>query len=52
MAEAHAAVGFSFQVTGDGVALDVNHEALRAIWQSGLRSSKRRMGRMKVRHSH
>ena len=49
MAEAHAAVAFSFSVTPEGVDVNVNHEALRAVWRSGVRSWKKRLGRMKVR---
>ncbi|XP_041352495.1 carnitine O-palmitoyltransferase 1, liver isoform-like isoform X2 [Gigantopelta aegis] len=47
MAEAHAAVAFSFTVTPEGVNLDLNHEVFKAIWQSGLLSWKKRIGRMK-----
>nr|XP_022293319.1 carnitine O-palmitoyltransferase 1, liver isoform-like isoform X1 [Crassostrea virginica]XP_022293320.1 carnitine O-palmitoyltransferase 1, liver isoform-like isoform X1 [Crassostrea virginica] len=47
MAEAHAAVAFSFSVTHEGVNVDVNHEALKAIFRSGLRSTKKSMGRIK-----
>ena len=50
MAEAHSAVAFSFTVTHEGVNLDLNYEAIRAIWRSGVRSWKKRMGRMKVSH--
>ena len=49
MAEAHAAVAFSFTVSHEGVNFDVNHEALKAVWRSGIRSWKKRLGRMKVR---
>ncbi len=48
MAEAHAAVAFSFTVGPDGLNLDVNHEALHAVWKSGVHSWKKRLGRMKV----
>ena len=48
MAEAHSAVAFSFTVTPEGVNLDLNHEVLKAIWESGLSSWKKRMGRLKV----
>lgn len=47
MAEAHSAVAFSFTVTPEGVDVSVNHEALKAVWYSGLRSWKKRIGRMK-----
>lgn len=48
MAEAHSAVAFSFSVSPDGVDVNLNHEALKAVWQSGLRSWKKRMARLKV----
>ncbi|XP_041452997.1 carnitine O-palmitoyltransferase 1, liver isoform-like isoform X1 [Lytechinus variegatus] len=38
MAEAHAAVGFQFTVTPEGIDLNVNHEVLKAIFESGKRS--------------
>ncbi|XP_067674607.1 carnitine O-palmitoyltransferase 1, liver isoform-like isoform X2 [Haliotis asinina] len=47
MAEAHAAVAFSFTVTPDGVNVNLNHEAIKAVWDSGLLSWKKRIGRMK-----
>ena len=46
MAEAHSAVAFSFSVTPEGVNVKLNHEALRAVWRSGVRSFKKRVGRM------
>lgn len=48
MAEAHAAVAFSFHVTPEGLNVRYNHEAIRAVWYSGLRSWKLRMVRFKV----
>lgn len=48
MAEAHSAVAFSFHVTTEGVNVQFNHEALWAVWRSGVRSWKKRIGRMKV----
>ena len=48
MAEAHAAVAFSFTVDHEGVDFQVNHDALWAIWHSGVVSWKKRMGRMRV----
>lgn len=48
MAEAHSAVAFTFSVTHEGVNVDVNHEALKAVFKSGLRSIKKSMGRIKV----
>ena len=52
MAEAHSAVAFSFTVTAEGVDVRLNHEALHAVWESGLRSWKKRLGRMKVGYLH
>jgi len=49
MAEAHSAVAFSFTVTHEGVDLNVNHEALKAVWESGVHSWKKRIGKTKVR---
>lgn len=43
MAEAHSAVAFSFSVTPEGVDVNVNHEALRAVWISGVRSWKKKI---------
>ncbi|XP_059169843.1 carnitine O-palmitoyltransferase 1, liver isoform-like isoform X2 [Physella acuta] len=47
MAEAHAAVAFSFTVTPDGYDVNINHEALKHVWQSGVVSWKKRIGRLK-----
>ncbi|ELT88002.1 hypothetical protein CAPTEDRAFT_178036 [Capitella teleta] len=47
MAEAHSAVAFSFTVDDEGVNVRLNHEALHAVWQSGVRSWKKRLGRIK-----
>jgi len=47
MAEAHSAVAFSFSVTPDGVDVKVNHEAIKAVWFSGIRSWKKSIGRFK-----
>ncbi|KAK3098023.1 hypothetical protein FSP39_015419 [Pinctada imbricata] len=47
MAEAHSAVAFSFSVTPEGVNVNVNHDALYAVWKSGIRSWKKRIGRTK-----
>ena len=48
MAEAHAAVAFSFTVTPEGYDVNVNQEAIRAVWESGVLSWKKRLGRFKV----
>ncbi|KAK3793711.1 hypothetical protein RRG08_006533 [Elysia crispata] len=47
MAEAHAAVAFSFTVTPDGYNVNINHEALWAVWESGVMSWKKRMHKLK-----
>lgn len=47
MAEAHSAVAFSFTVTQDGVDVNLNHEALHAVWESGIVSWKKRIGKLK-----
>jgi hypothetical protein len=47
MAEAHSAVAFSFTVTPEGYDVNINHEAIRAVWESGVLSWKKRMGRLK-----
>ncbi|XP_053398248.1 carnitine O-palmitoyltransferase 1, liver isoform-like [Mercenaria mercenaria] len=47
MAEAHSAVAFSFQVTHEGVDVNLNHDALKAVWNSGIHSWKKRLGRAK-----
>lgn len=48
MAEAHSAVAFSFTVTPEGVDVNVNHDALWAVWISGWRSWKKRCAKIKV----
>ena len=47
MAEAHQAVGFSFQITHEGIDVNFDREVLKLVWSSGLRSWKKRMGRFK-----
>ncbi|KAL3883613.1 hypothetical protein ACJMK2_029858 [Sinanodonta woodiana] len=47
MAEAHSAVAFSFTVTHEGVDVNLNHDALNAVWKSGIGSWKKRLGRAK-----
>ena len=49
MAEAHSAVAFSFAVSHEGLHINVNHDALWAVWESGVRSWKKQFGRIKVR---
>ena len=48
MADAHAAVAFSFHVTPEGLDVRLNHEALKAVWYSGVHSWKLRFVRFKV----
>ncbi|XP_054719509.1 carnitine O-palmitoyltransferase 1, liver isoform-like [Uloborus diversus] len=43
MAEAHSAVAFSFTITHDGVNINYDHDIIYAVWQSGLRSWRRRL---------
>ncbi|XP_070536281.1 carnitine O-palmitoyltransferase 1, liver isoform-like [Ptychodera flava] len=47
MAEAHAAVAFQFTVTHEGIDVNVNHEALRAVYESSKRSWKKRWARFR-----
>ncbi|KAL4233881.1 Carnitine O-palmitoyltransferase 1 [Mactra antiquata] len=47
MAEAHSAVAFSFTVTHEGIDVNLNHDALKAVWRSGIHSWKKRFGRTK-----
>ncbi|KAI0209134.1 Carnitine O-palmitoyltransferase 1, liver [Lamellibrachia satsuma] len=47
MAEAHSAVAFSFAVSHEGLHINVNHDALWAVWESGVRSWKKKIGRIK-----
>lgn len=49
MAEAHAAVGFSFQVTPEGVDFQISPDALWAVYKSGVRSWRKRYTRFKNR---
>ncbi len=48
MAEGHNAVAFSFSVSPEGVNVNFNHELWRAVWASGVRSWRKRIGMMKV----
>ena len=48
MAEAHAAVAFSFTVSHEGVHFNVNHDVLKAVWESGLRDWKKKFTHIKV----
>lgn len=43
MAEAHSAVAFSFSVSHEGVDINYDREMLGVVWQSGIRSWRRRL---------
>lgn len=45
MAEAHVAVAFSFAITHEGVNINYDREVLNLVWNSGLRSWKKRLAR-------
>ncbi|XP_072017786.1 carnitine O-palmitoyltransferase 1, liver isoform-like isoform X2 [Amphiura filiformis] len=47
MAEAHVAVGFQFSVTDEGIDVNVNLEALKAVFNSGKRSWIKKLWRIK-----
>uniref|UniRef100_T1E1Y6 carnitine O-palmitoyltransferase n=1 Tax=Psorophora albipes TaxID=869069 RepID=T1E1Y6_9DIPT len=47
MAEAHSAVAFSFSITHEGWHLNYDREVLHLVWQSGVRSWKKRMARFR-----
>lgn len=49
MAEAHSAVAFSFSITHDGYNINYNREVLNLVWDSGVRSWKKRIARFRVR---
>jgi len=51
MAEAHAAVAFSFAVTPEGVDVQVSQEAINAVFFSGVRSWRKRITRFFNRFS-
>lgn len=48
MAEAHSAVAFSFSITHEGWHLNYDREVLHLVWQSGIRSWKKRLARFRV----
>lgn len=48
MAEAHSAVAFSFAITHDGWDVNFDREVLYLVWESGLRSWKKRLARFRV----
>lgn len=48
MAEAHSAVAFSFQITHEGWDFNYDREVLNLVWESGVRSWKKRLARFRV----
>lgn len=48
MAEAHSAVAFSFSITHEGWHLNYDREVLHLVWQSGIRSWKKRLARFRT----
>lgn len=48
MAEAHAAVAFSFTVSSEGISVDINRQAAGVLRKSGTRALKKRIARFKV----
>lgn len=49
MAEAKNAVAFSFSITHEGWDINYDREVLNLVWDSGIRSSKKRIARFRVR---
>lgn len=49
MAEAHSAVAFSFSITHEGWDVNFDREVLHLVWQSGIRSWKKRLARFQVK---
>nr|CAD7194400.1 unnamed protein product [Timema douglasi] len=47
MAEAHSAVAFQFSITHEGWDVNFDREVLHLVWQSGIRSWKKRLARFK-----
>lgn len=48
MAEAHQGVAFNFAITHEGVHINYDTEVLSVVWQSGVRSNKKRFARFIV----
>lgn len=48
MAEAHQAVAFSFSITHEGWDINYDREVLNLVWESGIRSWKKRVARFRV----
>lgn len=51
MAEAHQAVAFSFAITHEGWDINYDREVLDLVWNSGVRSWKKRIARFRVSFS-
>lgn len=51
MAEAKNAVAFSFSITHEGWDINYDREVLNLVWDSGIRSSKKRIARYRVRNT-
>ncbi|XP_055301856.1 carnitine O-palmitoyltransferase 1, liver isoform-like isoform X1 [Sitodiplosis mosellana] len=47
MAEAHQAVAFSFSISHEGWDINYDREVLNLVWRSGIRSWKKRIGRLR-----
>ncbi|XP_026471172.1 carnitine O-palmitoyltransferase 1, liver isoform [Ctenocephalides felis] len=47
MAEAHSAVAFSFAITHEGWDVNFDREVLHLVWESGVRSWKKRLARFR-----
>lgn len=52
MAEAHSAVAFSFAITHEGFDINYDQEVLNLVWNSGVRSWKKRIARARVSSQH
>lgn len=48
MAEAHQAVAFSFSITHEGWNVNYDREVLNLVYESGVRSWKKRIARIKA----
>jgi len=47
MAEAHQAVAFSFSITHEGWNVNYDREVLNLVWDSGIRSWRKRLARFR-----
>ena len=50
MAEAHQAVAFNLFITHEGVHINYDEEVLKLVFQSGVRSYRKRFARFFVRN--